>query len=132
MERSTKCRQIHFHATFSWPSSTSWYLKLPYNVITTRTFEPLIVQDLQRLKKFRSEIIDPFLCPCPCPNSIFHVFVKRLLRKSEISKSYETICDFRSRNGNKHINMSQKNCFSHLAGIVQVSPQYKNQYVKKE
>ena len=105
MERSTKCRQIHFHATFSWPS-TSWYLKLPYNVITTRTFESLIVQDLQRLKKFRSEIIDPFLCPCPCPNSIFHVFVKRLLRKSEISKSYETICDFRSRNGNKHINMS--------------------------
>ena len=38
----------------------------------------------------------------------------------------------RSRNGNKYIKMSKKNCFSHLASIVYVAPTYKNQYVKKE
>ena len=81
-----KERKFIFQATFSWPLP-SWYLKLPHNVIKTRTFESLLVHDSQRLKKFRSEIIYPFICPGPCPNSIFHVFVKRLLRKSEISKS---------------------------------------------
>ena len=75
-------------------------------MIKTRTFESLIVHDLQRLKKFRSEIIYRFLCRGPCPNGIFHVFVKRLLRKSEISKRYENICDFKSGNGNIYINMS--------------------------
>ena len=60
---------------------------------------------LKRLKKFRSKIINPFICLVDCDLILLHIFVKRLLRESEISKSYESICDFRSR-GNANMNMS--------------------------